>query len=112
MKVDIYIETSSIYQGITDRKCSYVLSVSIRNEERTKEGFGHLEGTWHQAVLVTLAEALERMTVPCEICIHTRDVCGKQCSDGCSGGCGGCTGGCSNGCTHTCGAGCTTSIKA
>ena len=26
------------------------------------------------AVLVTLAEALERMTVPCEICIHTRDV--------------------------------------
>lgn len=63
MKVDIYIETSSIYQGITDRKCSYVLSVSIRNEERTKEGFGHLEGTWHQAVLVTLAEALERMTV-------------------------------------------------
>lgn len=51
MKVDIYIETSSIYQGITDRKCSYVLSVSIRNEERTKEGFGHLEGTWHQAVL-------------------------------------------------------------
>lgn len=74
MKVDIYIETSSIYQGITDRKCSYVLSVSIRNEERTKEGFGHLEGTWHQAVLVTLAEALERMTVPCEICIHTRDV--------------------------------------
>lgn len=74
MKVDIYIETSSIYQGITDRKCSYVLSVSIRNEEQTKEGFGHLEGTWHQAVLVTLAEALERMTVPCEICIHTRDV--------------------------------------
>lgn len=74
MKVDIYIETSSIYQGITDRKCSYVLSVSIRNEERTKEGFGHLKGTWHQAVLVTLAEALERMTVPCEICIHTRDV--------------------------------------
>ena len=74
MKVDIYIETSSIYQGITDRKCSYVLSVSIRNEERTKEGFGRLEGTWHQAVLVTLAEALERMTVPCEICIHTRDI--------------------------------------
>lgn len=58
MKVDIYIETSSIYQGITDRKCSYVLSVSIRNEERTKEGFGHLEGTWHQAVLVTLAESM------------------------------------------------------
>lgn len=79
MKVDIYIETSSTYQGSTDRKCSYVLSVSIRNEERTREGFGHLEGTWHQAILITLAEALERMTVPCEICVHTRDayVCSR-----------------------------------
>lgn len=79
MKVDIYIETSSTYQGITDRKCSYVLSASIRNEERTREGFGHLEGTWHQAILITLAEALERMTAPCEICVHTRDayVCSR-----------------------------------
>ena len=79
MKVDIYIETSSTYQGIADRKCSYVLSVSIRNEERTREGFGHFEGTWHQAVLITLAEALERMTAPCEICVHTRDayVCSR-----------------------------------
>lgn len=79
MKVDIYIETSSTYQGITDRKCSYVLSTTIRNEERTREGFGHLEGTWHQAVLTALEEALERMTVPCEICVHTRDayVCSR-----------------------------------
>lgn len=77
--VDIYLETSSTYQGITDRKCSYVLSVSIRGEERTREGFGHFEGTYHQAVLITLAEALERMTAPCEICVHTRDtyVCSR-----------------------------------
>lgn len=77
--VDIYLETSSTYQGITDRKCSYVLSVSIRWEERTREGFGHFEGTYHQAVLITLAEALERMTAPCEICVHTRDtyVCSR-----------------------------------
>lgn len=74
MKVDIYIETSSAYRGITDRKCSYVLSTMIRNEERTKEGFGHFEGTWHQTVLIALAEALEHMKKPCEICIHTRDV--------------------------------------
>lgn len=73
MKVDIYIETSSTYQGTADRKCSYVLSVSIRNEERTREGFGHFEGTYHQTVLLTLAEALERMIVPSEICVHTRD---------------------------------------
>ena len=71
--VDIYLETSSIFQGITDRKCGYVLSVLVHNEEKTREGFGHYKGTYHQTVLLTLAEALERMTVPSEICVHTRD---------------------------------------
>lgn len=78
-KVDIYIETSSIFQGKTDRKCGYVLSTMVRNEEKTREGFGHFEGTYHQAVLTTAEEALKRMSVPCEICIHTRDayVCSR-----------------------------------
>ena len=71
--VDIYLETSSIFQGITDSKCGYVLSVLVHNEEKTREGFGHYKGTYHQTVLLTLAEALERMTVPSEICVHTRD---------------------------------------
>ena len=43
--VDIYLETSSIFQGITDRKCGYVLSVLVHNEEKTREGFGHYKGT-------------------------------------------------------------------
>lgn len=72
--VDIYLETSSIFQGTTDRKCGYALSVLVHNEEKTREGFGHYKGTYHQTVLLTLAEALERMTVPSEICIHTRDM--------------------------------------
>ena len=72
-KVDIYIETSSTFQGATNRKCGYVLSVLVHNEEKTREGFGHYKGTYHQTVLLTLAEALERMTVPSEICVHTRD---------------------------------------
>lgn len=42
--VDIYLETSSIFQGITDRKCGYVLSVLVHNEEKTREGFGHYKG--------------------------------------------------------------------
>ena len=66
-KVDIYIETSSIFQGKTDRKCGYVLSTMVRNEEKTREGFGHFEGTYHQAVLTTAEEALKRMSVPCEM---------------------------------------------
>ncbi|MFQ7764144.1 MAG: hypothetical protein ACLRH0_06890 [Blautia wexlerae] len=48
--------------------------VLVHNEEKTREGFGHYKGTYHQTVLLTLAEALERMTVPSEICVHTRDV--------------------------------------
>ena len=50
-----------------------ILSVLVHNEEKTREGFGHYKGTYHQTVLLTLAEALERMTVPSEICVHTRD---------------------------------------
>lgn len=73
-KVDIYIETSSTFQGATNRKCGYVLSTVINSEEKTREGFGHIHGTYHQTVLTTLAEALERMAVPSEICIHTRDM--------------------------------------
>lgn len=73
-KVDIYIETSSTFQGATNRKCGYVLSVMMNNEEKTREGFGHFHGTYHQVTLITLAEALERMAVPSEICIHTRDM--------------------------------------
>ena len=73
-KVDIYIETSSTFQGATNRKCGYVLSTVINSEEKTREGFGHIHGTYHQTVLTTLAEALGRMAVPSEICIHTRDM--------------------------------------
>ena len=72
-EVNIYIETDSVFQGKTDRKCGYVLSTMTRYGEKTKEGFGHFDGTYHQTVLVTLAEALERMAVPCRICIHTKD---------------------------------------
>ena len=72
-EVNIYIETDSVFQGKTDRKWGYVLSTMTNSGEKTKEGFGHAEGTYHQAVLITLSEALERMAVPCQICIHTRD---------------------------------------
>lgn len=57
-KVDIYIETSSTFQGTTNRKCGYVLSVLVHNEEKTREGFGHYKGTYHQTVLLTLAEGI------------------------------------------------------
>ena len=72
-KVDIYLETDSTFQGKRERKCGYVLATMAKNEEKTKEDFGKSNGTYHQSVLVTLAEALSRMNVSSEICVHTQD---------------------------------------
>lgn len=74
MKVDIYIETSSQFQGKVERKCGYVLSTLLRGGEETRKHFGTVSGTYHQAVLLTIADALEHMTRSCKICIHTRDL--------------------------------------
>ena len=72
-KVDIYLETDSTFQGKRQRKCGYVLATTVRGEEKTKESFGISNGTYHQATLQTLIEALSRMTVQSQICIHTQD---------------------------------------
>lgn len=55
-KVDIYLETDSTFQGKRERKCGYVLSTMVENEEKTKENFGISKGTYHQSVLMTLIE--------------------------------------------------------
>lgn len=72
-KVDIYLETDSTFQGKRQRKCGYVLATTVHGEEKTKESFGLSNGTYHQATLQTLIEALSRMTVQAQICIHTQD---------------------------------------
>ena len=72
-KVDIYLETDSTFQGKRQRKCGYVLSTMFGNEEKTKENFGISNSTYHQSVLITLIEALSRMNVSSEICVHTQD---------------------------------------
>lgn len=72
-KVDIYLETDSTFQGKRERKCGYVLSTMVGNEEKTKENFGISNGTYHQSVLMALIEALSRMNVSSEICVHTQD---------------------------------------
>lgn len=73
MKVSIYLETDSVFQGKRQRKYGYVLAVKIRGEEKTRESFGISSGTYHQTILRALIEALSRMTVSSEICIHTQD---------------------------------------
>jgi hypothetical protein len=63
-KVDIYLETDSTFQGKKHRRCGYVLATQLRTGEKTKGGFGYTEGTYHQAILKTLAEAFFRMNKP------------------------------------------------
>ena len=65
LKVDIYIETSSQFQGKVERKCGYVLSTLLRGREETRKHFGTVSGTYHQAVLLAIADALEHMTRSC-----------------------------------------------
>lgn len=72
-KVDIYLETDSTFQGKKHRRCGYVLATQLRTGEKTKGGFGYTEGTYHQAILKTLAEAFFRMNKSAEICVHTQD---------------------------------------
>ena len=72
-KVNIYLEIDSTFQGKRQRKCGYVLSTMVGDEEKTKENFGISNGTYHQSVLMTLIEALSRMNVSSEICVHTQD---------------------------------------
>lgn len=74
-KVDVYLETDSVYQGKTYRKCGYVLSTVLRSgNEWTREYFGNYTGTYHQTVLRVIDEALSRMNFPVEVCVHTQDI--------------------------------------
>lgn len=73
-KVDVFIETSSKFRGNVERKCGYVLSTQIGTREETRKHFGKVSGTYHQAVLITMADALDHMTRGCEVCFHVSDL--------------------------------------
>lgn len=73
-KVDVFIETSSRFRGNVERKCGYVLSTQLRNEEKTRKHFGRVSGTYHQAVLLTMTDALDHLTKGCDVCFHISDL--------------------------------------
>ena len=56
----IYITTDSSSPKATEKHYGYVLECMVGGEAKTREGFGKVTGTYHQAVLTALAEALER----------------------------------------------------
>lgn len=69
----IYITTDSTVPKTTEKWYGYVLECMVTGETRTKEGFGKITGTYHQAVLKALAEALARFRKESEIHIYSED---------------------------------------
>lgn len=72
-KVEIYLETDSIQPASCNRKYGYVLATTYKGELVTREGFGSIEGTYHQAVLRALCEAFNRICVSCEVTVYSRN---------------------------------------
>lgn len=54
-QVNVFIETSSRFRGNVERKCGYVLSTQLRTGKETREHFGRVTGTYHQAILLHIA---------------------------------------------------------
>lgn len=73
-EVHIYIETNSASPRVTEKKYGYVLECQMPySGKQTREGFGQITGTYHQATLEAMGEALERINQSCEVHIHTPD---------------------------------------
>lgn len=62
------------FRGNVERKCGYVLSTQLRNEEKTRKHFGRVSGTYHQAVLLTMTDALDHLTKGCDVYFHVSDL--------------------------------------
>lgn len=73
IETHIYIETDSISSKTTEKQYGYVLECKIAGEIKTREGFGKVNGTYHNAVLTAMVEALGRFNQSCEIYIHTEN---------------------------------------
>lgn len=73
-QVNVFIETSSQFRGNVERKCGYVLSTQLGTREETRKHFGRVSGTYHQAILLTMADALDHMTRSCDVCFYVSDL--------------------------------------
>lgn len=69
----IYIATDSSSPKVAERHYGYVLECEVSGEARTREGFGEITGTYNQATLAALVEALGRFRQGCELHIHTEN---------------------------------------
>lgn len=72
-KIEIYLETDPCNPSSCGRKYGYVLATMHKGELVTREGFGAMVGTYHQAILRSLSEALNRVRASCEITVFSRN---------------------------------------
>ncbi|MCD8329624.1 MAG: hypothetical protein LUC27_02890 [Lachnospiraceae bacterium] len=70
-RVNIYIGTDSTALKETTRWTAYVLECEFHGETETRENFTERTGTYNSVVLQTLAEALGRLRVKCELHIYS-----------------------------------------
>ena len=70
----IYISTDSSSSKITEKHYEYVLECCLMSGKTARrEGKGKTKGTYHQATLTAMTEALKRFNQSCEIYIHMQD---------------------------------------
>lgn len=73
-KVEVYIETDSMQQSASKKKYGFVLyTIRMNGEPFTRQYFGEIEGTYHQAVLKALIDALIKIELPCEVTVYSKD---------------------------------------
>lgn len=72
-KVDIYVLAEPASTRKSKKKYGYLLSCISRGKEQIRVGTGSLKGTYHEATLQAINEALGRLTQSCEVRLHCED---------------------------------------
>ena len=72
-KVNIYIAVDSANTRKDKRSYGYRISCESRRGERTAEGEGEIDGTYHEASLAAINSALGRLNQSCEVFMHCED---------------------------------------
>lgn len=73
-KVDCYVEQTTRAFRKMDRGIGFVLECMVHDVPMTRNGFSTVKATAHAAELTAITAALERMTKPSNITIHTEDL--------------------------------------
>lgn len=73
MIVNIYIETDTVFPRSSEKHYGYVLECYLNGLPYTREGFGSMTGTFNEAILTAVKEALNRIKTRCEVHLYTRN---------------------------------------